>query len=377
MKETLRLGGLFLLSVSAGIFLCEFIVRMVAPQQLIYASSAIWQPDSLLGWKHVAGAYETINTGEKPVRVITDNSGFRTGPARPDCPTGKVLLLGDSFLEALQVEHDSTVGEFLRRRLRSDSGVNVCMENTGVGGWSPNQYYLQAQQLLRVHDYLLGIVFLYAGNDFVTRFDTLLAPRDISRKERAGIPASLSMAELKSKILYPINNVLEENSHLFVLFRSRSQVILSRVGLTAHYFPEIFLRSDSTSSRYGATADICLAIKGLFDAYNTPVLFVLLPAPYQVHEDVFDEHVRGFNINPADVDLEQPNRLFAQEMASRGLVLHDPLFYMRARASSGVQQFGAIDNHLNERGHETVAEYLAAEVAGLVSGVNRTAIVGR
>ena len=53
-------------------------------------------------------------------------------------------------------------------------------------------------------------------------------------------------------------------------------------------------------------------------AHGARTLFVLVPAPFQVDEAAFDQYIRGFDIDPATVDLDQPNRRMVEELSARG-----------------------------------------------------------
>jgi hypothetical protein len=83
-----------------------------------------------------------------------------------------------------------------------------------------------------------------------------------------------------------------------------------------------------------------------------------LPAPYQVHQQVFREYVRGFGLDEATVDLDQPNKRLTEELRKRGITPLDPLGFLRGEADAGEQLYGEVDNHFNGNGHRALAEFL-------------------
>jgi hypothetical protein len=351
---------LFLIAILFSLAMGEGIVRLLAPQQLIVLNERIWKPDSVLSWRHVIHADEHVNLGEKTVRFVSDEHGFRINAQEPEpkrCAES-ILFLGDSFLEALQVENESTFVQLLQRKIINEHKQELCVVNTGVGGWGPNHYYMQARAELRRHNYSLGVVCLYVGNDVVSRFDTNLSPRAPVERHMFRIPRSLVLSEWRDAVFYPVNDFLETRSHLFLFLKMRGQTLLSRAGLTAEYFPPIFNISYAQSSAWATTADICYRIKLLFDERSIPTLFVLIPAPYQVHDEVFRDFVRGFGIDERSVDLMRPNRILAEQLSRRGITLLDPLLAFRAKASHGKTLYGKIDNHFNEEGHRALCEFL-------------------
>jgi hypothetical protein len=159
-------------------------------------------------------------------------------------------------------------------------------------------------------------------------------------------------------VFYPLNDKLETSSHLFVLLKTRMQTTLAKLKLTAAYFPPVYHLRMANSESWAVTADICRKIDSVFTEQQTPVLFVLLPASYQVYPSVFERYVEGFGIDVDSVDLEQPNKLLAAAMADDSLELIDPLLYIREQAAAGAVLFGSVDQHFNVDGHRVTAEYL-------------------
>ena len=97
-------------------------------------------------------------------------------------------------------------------------------------------------------------------------------------------------------------------------------------------------------------------------------MFVLIPAIYQADENIFNEYVRGFDIEAERVDLDQPNRMLRETFNARSLRLIDPLTFMRQMVQDTVQMYGKTDRHLTETGHRVVAEFIAPAVESYLIG---------
>jgi len=138
--------ALLLASLVVTLGLGELLTRITAPQQLILKRPDVWQAVDTLGWAHRPNVHTTINTGERTVQFITDADGLRVGARGPINADTRILLLGDSFIEALQVEYENTVAGLLEARLPHLIGHPVAVRNAGVGDWGPPQYYLRARQ---------------------------------------------------------------------------------------------------------------------------------------------------------------------------------------------------------------------------------------
>lgn len=334
------------------------------PQPLIYYNNDVWRPDSTFGWRHQENANTVLNAGgARLVHFRSDKNGYRINLERHENEKDyekefSILFLGDSFIEAMQVENEETIPQLIRTHLSLKYDRNIRVYNSAVGGWDPNHYFLEAKKVLAEKEIDLGIVFLYAGNDIVKSIKTSFSPKAISQPHNLSMPKKLNWASLKDSLFYPINDFLEVRSHLFILLKSRMQTTLSKIGLTAESFPKIFYLKEKNSGRWETTAEICRNIYDEFAIKDTPVIFILLPAPYQVHEEVFVSHVKGFDIPSDSVDLEQPNKLLSKHLNDQSISLLDPLKFMRERANSGLELYGKIDNHFNENGHQVVAEFL-------------------
>jgi lysophospholipase L1-like esterase len=344
-------------SIIFGIFLSELIIRIILPQQLILIRPDVWCPDPVLGWRHCPNVSTTINSGEGKIDFNTDHNGFRIDPNNQiKTEYYKIIAIGDSFVEGIQVNNYETVTEEISQKLSNELSHTVSVINSGVGGWDPNQYLLQAKLALQKNKYDLGLIFIYIANDIVTEIKTHYEPRKNILNHEFQLPLKPSFKEITDKILYPINDTLEMHSHLFVFLKNRFSVILMRLGLTGHSIKPVYFKKEADSKRWYVTAKICSNIADIFKNYNIPTIFILIPADYQVDEDSFEKYLKGLRISQEEVDLDQPNRLLMAETKRFGLEVIDPLPQMRSFNKRGKSLYGKIDNHLNANGHRILAE---------------------
>jgi len=134
--------------------------------------------------------------------------------------------------------------------------------------------------------------------------------------------------------------------------------VLVKIGLSAAYFPAVFKISEQESNRWQNTLDICRDIANETESYGTPILFVLLPGPFQVNKDQFYNAVESFGLDPDSVDLDQPSRIMDSLFAGAGLNLIDPLEQIRLKAKTGMTLYGRIDGHFSPEGHAVTAEII-------------------
>lgn len=368
-----RLRGLGLnllvacVSLAVALGLGEGLVRLMAPQQLILKRPDIWEAVDTLGWTHRPGVNTTINTGEGTVRLLTDRDGYRVGVTGRIEGNKRILLLGDSFMEALQVEYEQSLPGLLEARLAARLGQPVAVRNTGVGGWDPPQYLVAERRALARERFDLVLVAVYLGNDVVPRRIDRFPPRAPVEVHHLRWPRHLSYAELIDAVLYPINDFLEVRSQLFIFLKTRAADLRARLGLTADEFPVDLLRREAGSPRWSVTAQICRDIRDAAATHRTPTVFVLIPAPYQVDTADFAEALGEFKIAPAAVDLEQPDRLLVEAMRPYRLTVFDALPELRRREEAGARLYGSVDRHLSPAGHDVLERLVEPVVTPYLS----------
>jgi len=358
------------LCVSLGVAcaLGELLVRLVAPQQLILTHPEIWQPVDTLGWAHRPDVNTTINRGEGTVRVITDRDGYRVGRGARVEARRRILLLGDSYMEALQVEYEQSFAGLLEARLAERLGEPVAIRNPGVSGWDPSQYLIEARRDIGREPFDLVLVSVFLGNDVVPQRIERYPPLVPAEVHALRMPRRFTYGELIDAVFYPINDFLAAHSHLFVFLKQRTAVLRMRAGLTTEYFPEDLLRSKAKAPDWSVTAQILRDIRDLGAARNVPTLFFLIPAPYQTDTAAFRRALRGFRVDPAAVDLDQPNRLLAEAMHAHGLDVLDVLADFRRAEASGSRLYGSVDLHLSPEGHDLLERLVDP---GVVAGLSR------
>jgi len=356
------------LAISAFAFLIAFalgevVIRLAAPQQLILVRPDLWQPADSVGYLRRADVHVPMNTGERSVTVHTDRDGFRVGESGRQEAALDVLLLGDSFMEALQVEHEQSTAHQLERLLVERVGAPVVVRNSGVGGWDPNHYLIQSRRLAARDTFSLVVVAVFVGNDAVPWRTDRIAPRAPVQRNRFRLPRSLAPKEFVQSFLAPVNDILEERSHLFILLKTQSARLRMRLGLTASYFPVEYMRSEASAPRWGVTTAILKDLDTESRARGMPVMFVLVPEQFQVYAAAFEQYVRGFGIDSTAVDLDQPTRLLGEHLRGAGLTVVDALPAFRQAAPNSPPLFGRIDAHLSAEGHALLASVIADSAA--------------
>lgn len=362
--------GLLLLSGIAAVLLAEVVVRLAAPQQLIQIRPDLWMPADTIGWRLRSDISGTINTGERTVRITSDRDGYRVGSAGRKEASTRVLLLGDSFVEAVQVEYEQTFGHLIESDLERRLGRPVAVRNAGVGGWSPDQYLLRARQLLARESFDLVLVAIFTGNDAIREARDHYPPRPATQRRHLRWPRSLSPREVIDAWLAPVNDALEVRSHFFILVKNQLAGLRMKLGMTADYFPGEFLRAQAASERWVVTGRVAASIGALADSAGSHVVFVLVPDRLAVYDTDLRRYAAGFGIDSSAIDLDQPTRLLGEQLRSHGLRVIDPLQAFRQSARSGPRLYGTVDPHFSPHGHALLAREVTPALAEILTGAD-------
>ncbi len=163
-------SGIFLalISICLTLFALEILVRLLAPPYPV-DTGKIFSCDPTLGW-----------TGAPDFQDIFEDDNFRQALsfnalgmhdtdhawAKP-ANTFRMLMLGDSFVQAIQVNETETAHQVLEDRLNAASpGQNFEVISSGVVNWGTNQQLVYYREQGRRFEPDLVILMLYLGNDF-------------------------------------------------------------------------------------------------------------------------------------------------------------------------------------------------------------------
>ena len=153
--------GLAVCALGISLLIFEGMVRVFVP-----VSDFFWQPDPVLGSRLVPNKEgRFVRRGQFDVPVAINSHGFRDrehGHAKP-AGTTRVLLLGNSTVEALQVPFEKSITAVLEARLRQ-GGLNAEAINLGNSGFGTGREYLMLREHGLKYDPDVVLLF-FVSND--------------------------------------------------------------------------------------------------------------------------------------------------------------------------------------------------------------------
>jgi hypothetical protein len=373
-----RRALLYLSLLGAGslvaLALAEAAVRWLVPQRLEYAR-AVFEPDDLLVFRLRPGIDSPNSQFEFEVRERTNSLGLRDRELGPK-PDGdlRILALGDSYGFGHGVELEETYAKRLEDQLRGSLDRPVEVVNAGVPAWSLLQElrFLEHEGLgLQPDMVLLGF---YVGNDLVDSYELFDASGRPTLGVEDGNLVSRKAGDEGGRLREAtalLRHWLASRSHLYTLLRNRGSEILMRLGLRHVEVPCEFFRRGWTpkmEAEWSLTRKLLVELRDVTRRRGLPLVVVLIPTLYQVHDAQWQEYLKIFDLDGKDFDVEQPQRLLRAFCDEEGIDCVDVLPRLREGEAREPLYF-RVDSHLNAAGHALVAQALAEHL--LDSGIAR------
>lgn len=190
MTASTARAGLVLLSVAVALAIGEIALR------LLPVGSPTPVPDEELGHLHEPGLRRTLVDPESNRSVLLETNlwGFRDGAWTPGAGPA-VMVVGDSLVDAMQVEKHERFTEILAHELARD-GMPWHVLNMGVSGTGPETYIERVRKFVPLFSPEYVVVAVYNGNDlhnpnydltpgsarkaYVVRDGSVIAYRDVA-----------------------------------------------------------------------------------------------------------------------------------------------------------------------------------------------------
>jgi lysophospholipase L1-like esterase len=362
------------IGLAAPLLLVELILRALGPVfPGEYQLGVSMVPHPEYGRFHARESSVWLRTSEFVTYFRTNQFGHR-GPAvslNKPAEVGRILALGDSFIEARQVRESETTTSVLADLLGGARGSCQVL-NAGIAGWGTGEelVYLRREGLALQPD--LVIVYFYVGNDLGNnvRRPSGQAPHHRGPPFRLDRDGRLIQLEFERVEPPPPHLLaLRQHSRAFSFFETG---VLTKRGKAADddgddFRPEagkldLYAVNESWGRRqaWRVTEALLSAIRDESRAARAEMALVAIPAAYQVDPKEWAKlAARGRNAEPWDPDV--PNRQLAQVAERLGVPYLDLLPVFRSAGVDAEAPFFWKKNaHWTPRGHRLAAEHVAA-----------------
>lgn len=321
-------------------------------------------------------------SSEWDVSVAINGWGLRDVATAPKTPARTILGLGDSFAFGWGVElHESFLSQAESRL--ADEPVRIVKAGFPGTGPCDQLAWLEAHGDEFAPDAVLLSFFI--GNDFTDDqmggFDRQFTIEDglIVRREFEGEPSSS-----------PVRSLIEWTKRRSLLAQTAAQTwwTWERSCLTAQErgnpglsardrwlweFFQIHLRNppDEVEAGFEAALRSLDGIRGWCSQRDIPLQVMIIPRSFQLYDWELAEWLQSYDLLPADLDLDRPQRILCEWAADRRVAVLDLTepFREDARKSPDNRLFFYPNSHMNAHGH-TLAGRLLAEFLHVPPGKN-------
>jgi lysophospholipase L1-like esterase len=378
MKELALMGAALILSLVVG----ELLLRLVGISHPVFVRA-----DAVRGAAHIEGA-KGWHRSEGQSWVEINRDGMR-GPevaVEKRVGTFRVALLGDSYIEAVQVPFEKTVGEVLERRLSALRGGTVEVLNFGVGGYGTTQALLTLQHKVWKYSPDLILLAVTTGNDISDNYRPLKRVENVPYHVFRGSNLAVDTSFLQSKE-YRDRSTWMSRMLLGLVQHSRLVQLANQVRHSRRASQRQQDRGGATPDELGLDDNIYLPPSPQGDWHQawtitegvlrlmrdecrnkrTPFAIVTLTHGIQVHplREEREKRLRRLGVK----DLHYPDRRLAEFGRREGVPVLNLASPMAKQAEERQVFFHGFDGrlgrgHWNQAGHQVAAELLASWIAG-------------
>jgi hypothetical protein len=344
-------GFLALAAMGGALAVTEVVVRIVSPQP-----TGLSHQDRYGLGMHYPGI--TRYLPQYGHDVSFNSVGMRDREHTLEKPTGvfRILLLGDSFMEALQVPFEASLPYLLEKQLGERTGKQVEVVNAGVSGWGTDDELRYLTQYGLQYQPDLVVVAMTLHNDISDNLrQDWHTMRGDSLVEQPREPMSFlryKVVELKAFIATRF-----QTYQLWRRVRHGGEIRQTGKQLNSHIV-QLFREPtpDQITWGYRFTGLLLQRMQAVTAAEGGHVVLVLLPLRVQLSDSSFSSFVQSAAATPAQMPPGKPQRVITGIADGLGIPVIDLLPSFRQRtAESDAPLYVLWDGHWNEAGHRLAA----------------------
>lgn len=313
--------------------------------------------------------------------IITNHEGFIGTDWLEKAPTNtkRIAFLGDSFVEAVQVDYDKNFVNRLAKKMVDEpfaSSTRYETMNFGVQNQGPVEELLDYRAFAQKYHPDVVVLGFFLGNDFsdsrpfMNRSQELLMPSstffaltDNEIKRQFDSPDSTTGIKQKILNLEVVKLALQickNNGFLFkILVKTHifKNPFKDQDGAVHRPFNEIWLYADESSAPHrqviNFTGSVIKELGNEVAANGGHLVVVVIPTMWQVDK----EYAKRLDVFDFPLDLSAPSRLLKQAIGTETPTL-DLTDTITKAVENKEQIFFFNRGHFTDRGHEVAADEL-------------------
>lgn len=353
-KVWLGNGVLVVVATLLGLFVAEVAVRIAAPR-----ATSTSRADRYGLAMHYPGI--TRYLPQFGVEVSFNSAGMRDREHSQEKPsdTFRILVLGDSFMEAYQVPFEESLPSLLEQSLHDRGIRKVEVINAGVSGWGTDDAlrFLTEYGLAYEPDLLVVAMTLHNDvSDNLREYWHTLEGGELVETDREPIPF-FEFATLRLKAFLAVRFQLVQ---IYREVRHRGESAEVGRALQSHVV-QLFLSPppEGIERGFALTDKLLERVQSVADRNDAAMAVVMLPLIYQLSDSTFADFVDASGVAPEEMSPYQPQRLIMETTERLGIPTIDLLPAFRQWTAEREEPlYIEWDGHWNALGHR-----LASDVA--------------
>jgi hypothetical protein len=313
---------------------------------------------------------------EYVTRVDINSHGLREREIDYEKPPGlrRVLVLGDSFVEALGVAVEDAFPRRLEAHLGAAGGSPTQVINAGAVGYGTAQEYLLLKhEGVRYQPDIVMLLF-FSGNDVEDNsmkldYAPIRSIKPYSETDANGALRQLPFTppDRSASRPGPVRLWLRQES---LLFNKLDPDELGKVPRESGYIRSILATYEANSSpeveeAWRVTEALLAAARDEAEAAGSRFVLVNIPSPWEIDPRFWADMRWFFDLPAEGWDLDAPNRRLAEIAARRRMIYLDLRPALQAALPAQPRLYYRIDGHWTSAGHDFAAR--TAIESGLVS----------
>ena len=348
-------GLLVAMSCVISVLIGEAAVAKFLPQNL-----SVWgmTRDGLTS--HVPGVSVYMNQFGQQITINAHGMRDREHDVEKPKGTYRILVLGDSFMEALQLRFEESFPSLLERELSTTTGKTIEIINGSVSGWGTDDEltYLTRYGLRFQPDLVLLGMTLHndVTDNLMEKFHSFSNDR-LVEKPSEELP-------FREYVVLDIKAFLARHSHLMQLYLkySRGNYVSQAASSLRSHVANLIDRSQDASTTKGwmMTKQLLDKTRAVSEQAGAKFAVFLLPLAIQVSDQTLETFLKEQGMKKDDVIIDQPQQIMFQWGRSAGVPVIDLLPEFRDWVQErGDTLFLKNDGHWTPDGHRLAVRVVA------------------
>lgn len=297
--------------------------------------------------------------------ILINSLGMRDREHTPTPREGmfRILLLGDSFMEAAQFPFEESLPVLLEKHLREAGPSSVEVITAAVSGWGTgDQLTFLTREGVALKPNLI-VVAMTLHNDMVDN----LSQRFYTVVDGTLVPRPPSQAASHQNVMLSAKEFAASHFELYQLFRRpwRMNDRIRELQRLDHYLLDVIsgTRTDEWERGLTLTQELFRRIHATGRGLRAESAIVLIPLSWQVSDERLTDFLSKYNRSRDGIDVQRPQEVMKEFGEAEGIDVIDLLPSLRKwRADNRKELFFDRDEHWNQYGQRVAARLVAEEL---------------